>query len=116
MENFNYKILDIKLTASYVIIANIAERGIVSTHAQRIFFATPHLTADKPFTAPTPIIEPVIVCVVLTGIPKIVAPMIVNPAEVSALKPPKGLSFVTRIPRVFITFHPPTRVPKAITE
>jgi hypothetical protein len=47
-----------------------AEIGIVSIHAQKIFLVTPHLTAEAPFTAPTPIIEPVIVWVVLTGIPK----------------------------------------------
>ena len=92
------------VTTSYVIIALIAENGIVKTHAHKIFFATPHLTADNPFTAPTPMIEPVIVCVVLTGIPNIVAPIIVKPAEDSALNPPKGFSFVTLIPKVFDYF------------
>jgi hypothetical protein len=44
-----------------VIIALIAETGIVNTHAHKIFFATPHRTAETPFTEPTPIIDPVIV-------------------------------------------------------
>ena len=41
--------------------------GIVSTHAQTMRPATPHLTAEKRFAEPTPTIEPVIVCVVETG-------------------------------------------------
>ena len=48
----------------------IPEMGIVSIHAQNIFVVTPHFTAESPLLDPTPIIEPVIVCVVLTGIPK----------------------------------------------
>ena len=47
-----------------------AETGIVSIHAQNIFVVTPHFTADILFVAPTPMIDPVIVWVVLTGIPK----------------------------------------------
>lgn len=43
--------------------------GIVTIHAQRMFLATPHLTADSLLVAPTPIIELVMTCVVLTGIP-----------------------------------------------
>ena len=42
--------------------------GMVSIQAQSKLNVTPHLTADKRFVAPTPMIEPVIVCVVLTGI------------------------------------------------
>ena len=45
----------------------IPAAGIVRTHAQTMRPATPHRTADKRFVAPTPTIEPVIVCVVLTG-------------------------------------------------
>jgi hypothetical protein len=89
-----------------VSIAKTAERGIVKTQAQRIFLATPHLTAEKPFTEPTPMIEPVMVCVVLTGMPHMDASDIVIPEAVSALNPPKGVSLVTRIPRVLMTFHP----------
>ena len=45
--------------------------GIVSTHAAIKFFITPHLTAERRLVAPTPITEPAMVCVVLTGILKI---------------------------------------------
>ena len=51
-----------------------AEQGMVSTQAQMSRAATPHLTACVPLVAPTPTIDPVIVCVVLTGIPNQVAP------------------------------------------
>lgn len=37
------------------------DTGIVNIHDQKMFFVTPHLTAEAPFLAPTPIIEPVIV-------------------------------------------------------
>ena len=43
--------------------------GIVSTQAAAILPATPHLTADSLLVIPTPIMDPVMVCVVLTGIP-----------------------------------------------
>ena len=49
--------------------AAAAEAGIVMIHAQTIRRATPQRTADSRWIAPTPIIAPVIVCVVLTGIP-----------------------------------------------
>lgn len=44
--------------------------GIVRIHAQTILPATPHLTAENLFAEPTPTIDPVIVWVVETGIPK----------------------------------------------
>ena len=44
--------------------------GIVSIQAQKIFVVTPHFTAVAPFLAPMPMIAPVMVWVVLTGIPK----------------------------------------------
>lgn len=71
-----------------------AETGIVIIHAQKIFVVTPHFTADARFVAPTPIIAPVIVCVVLTGIPKCVAINKVTAPAVSAQNPSKGLSLV----------------------
>ena len=67
--------------------AIMAETGMVSIHAQKIFVVTPHFTAETPFLAPTPMIAPVIVWVVLTGIPKWVAPNNVNEPAVSAAKP-----------------------------
>ena len=53
-----------------------AETGIVKSHAQMMFPATPQRTAESLLVAPTPTIAPVIVWVVLTGIPATVAPMI----------------------------------------
>jgi len=50
-----------------------AEQGMVSTHAQTILSATPHRTADNLRVAPTPMIAPVIVWVVETGMPNPVA-------------------------------------------
>ena len=46
-----------------------AAAGIVRIQAQTMRPATPHFTADKRRVAPTPTIEPVIVCVVETGVP-----------------------------------------------
>src|SRR5262245_64231837 len=68
--------------------------GIVSTQAQTICRATPQRTADRRRVAPTPTMEPVIVCVVLTGTPISVAVMSDAAAPVSAAKPPTGCSFV----------------------
>jgi hypothetical protein len=64
--------------------------GIVKTQAQMIFPAIPQRTAVNRFVAPTPIIAPVIVCVVLTGMPATEAPMMEMAAAVSAQKPPMG--------------------------
>src|SRR5438552_14672450 len=47
-----------------------AAAGMVSSHAQTIRPATPQRTADNRCAAPTPDIAPVMVCVVLTGMPK----------------------------------------------
>ena len=47
--------------------------GMVRTQAQTMRPATPHLTAEKRLAEPTPTIEPVMVCVVETGMPKDVA-------------------------------------------
>jgi hypothetical protein len=58
-----------KRIAQNVSAATTAEAGIVSTQAQTICFATPQRTADRRVVDPTPMIAPVMVCVVLTGIP-----------------------------------------------
>jgi len=58
------------LSRMYIIAEILAEAGIVNTHAQTILRATPQRTAESRRVAPTPIIAPAIVCVVLTGIPK----------------------------------------------
>lgn len=49
-------------------VAKSAETGMVRIHAQIRFIVTPHLTADIRLLKPTPIIDPVMVCVVDTGI------------------------------------------------
>ena len=67
-----------------------AEIGIVKIHAQMIFPATPQRTAESLLVEPTPTIAPVIVWVVLTGMPATDAPMIAQAAAVSALNPPIG--------------------------
>ena len=80
--------------------ATRAEAGIVTIQAQTILRATPHRTADSRFTAPTPTMAPVIVCVVLTGIPaRAVEKRVIAPA-VSAQNPPTGFSLVMREPIV----------------
>ena len=88
--------------------------GIVKIHAQTIFLARTHLTADVRLVNPTPAIEPQITWVVLTGIPKRVQKIIVNAPELSAQKPCIGFRFVNFVPLVFTTLLPPARVPSAI--
>ena len=88
--------------------------GIVRIQAQRRLTVTPHRTADNRFVAPTPIIEPVMVWVVLTGILKCsVRKRVIAPA-VSAATPSNGVTFVIRVPIVFTIFHPPLIVPNPI--
>ena len=91
-----------------------ADAGIVNIHAQTMRPATPHRTAESLLVAPTPTMAPVMVCVVLTGIPKIETPISVAAPAVSALKPPGGLSLVILIPIVCTIRQPPAKVPPAI--
>src|SRR5687767_210964 len=88
--------------------------GIVSTQAQTIRLATPHLTADILRVEPTPTIAPVIVCVVDTGIPPSVVPNNAMAPAVSAQKPPTGFNFVIFEPIVCTMRQPPDNVPSAI--
>src|SRR5215212_10802341 len=76
--------------------------------------ATPHFTADNLRVAPTPTIDPVIVCVVETGVPVSVTYASVSAAAVSAQNPPTGFSFVILVPIVRTMRQPPDNVPKAI--
>ena len=55
------------------IAAMIAEAGIVRIQAHTMRPAMPHRTADRRLVAPTPTMEPVMVWVVETGMPKWVA-------------------------------------------
>jgi hypothetical protein len=76
--------------------------------------ATPQRTADNREVAPTPTIAPVIVRVVLTGIPASEAENNVSAPAVSAQKLPIGLSFVIRDRIVRRILQPPKYVPKAM--
>ena len=87
---------------------------MVIIHAQINSIVTFHFTADNLFVIPAPIIEPVIVWVVLTGIPNnAVANSVIAP-PVSALNPSNGLSFVIFCSIVFTIRQPPDKVPSAI--
>lgn len=88
--------------------------GMVSIHAHSRFMVTPQRTAESLLVAPTPMMEPVMVCVVLTGIFKFSVRNRVMAPAVSAATPSKGVTFVIRVPIVFIIFQPPLIVPAAI--
>src|SRR4051812_17940512 len=77
-----------------------ADAGMVSIQAMTMRRATPQRTADNRLVAPTPTIAPVMVWVVLTGIPASEAGNRVIAPAVSAQNPPTGLSFVIREPIV----------------
>ena len=47
-----------------------AEAGMVMIHAMTMLPATPQRTAEVPLVVPTPMMAPVMVCVVETGMPK----------------------------------------------
>ena len=65
---------------------------------------------------PTPMIDPVMVWVVDTGIPKYcVKNKVMAPAD-SAATPSSGVILVIRDPIVFTILHPPDIVPNAIAE
>ena len=73
-------------------IATRADAGIVNIHTHTIRVATPQRTADSRFVVPTPIIAPVMVWVVLTGIPANAVPNRVIAPAASAQNPPTGFS------------------------
>ncbi|MNY70424.1 hypothetical protein D3C86_2085530 [compost metagenome] len=75
---------------------------------------TPQRTALKRLVAPTPIMEPVIVCVVETGIPRLDTVNKVKAPAVSAQTPSSGVTLVIFVPIVLTIFHPPIMVPKPI--
>src|SRR5512143_1012622 len=65
---------------------------------------------------PTPAIAPAIACVVETGTPRCEQNSTENAAPVSAQKPLRGLSRVSRPPMVRTMRQPPLSVPSAIAE
>lgn len=76
--------------------------------------ATPYLTAESLRVVPAPMMAPVIVWVVETGMPAHVAPNRVIAPAVSAEKPPTGWSFVILAPIVWTMRQPPESVPRAM--
>lgn len=91
-----------------------AAPGIVIIQAHTIFRVKPQRTAEILFAAPTPVIDPVITWVVLTGTPSDVATNKLVALAVSAQKPSIGRSFVIFCPMVFTILQPPIRVPRPI--
>src|SRR5664280_2758663 len=87
---------------------------MVSTQAQAMLPATPHLTAESPPVAPEPMMEAVIVCVVEIGKPKWLAVKMTAAEPVSAAKPWMGSRWMTLVPSVWMMRRPPKYVPKAI--
>ena len=71
--------------------ANIPLTGIVNTQAVIRLLVIPHRTAERRLVAPTPIIAPVMVWVVLTGIFRYSVRYNVNAPAVSARTPSKGV-------------------------
>ena len=87
---------------------------MVKIQAQRRLTVIPHRTAETLLVNPTPIIAPVIVWVVETGIPKCSEMKRVIAPEVSAATPSRGVTLVMRVPMVFTIFQPPLMVPNEI--
>src|SRR5687767_15444354 len=87
---------------------------MVRIHAQTILSTTPHLTAENFLAAPTPMMALEMLCVVETGIPRVVAVKITAEELVSAAKPLIGCNFTILWPRVLIIRQPPAAVPAAI--
>ena len=93
-----------------------AEMGMVITQAQMMLMVNPQRTAESLFVKPTPMIEPVMVWVVETGMPKYWVKNKVSAPAVSALTPSSGVILVIREPIVLTIRQPPDMVPRAIAE
>ena len=91
--------------------ASRALTGMVRIHAHNRLSVTPQRTAEIRLVAPTPMMEPVMVCVVLTGIFRFSVRNSVMAPAVSAATPSKGVTFVMRVPMVLMIFQPPALVP-----
>ncbi len=89
----------------------MAAAGIVTIHANTMLLATLQRTAESRRAAPTPMIAPVMVWVVETGMPSQVAPNNVIAPPVSAQKPCMGDRRVIFDPMVWTMRQPPNRVP-----
>src|SRR5690606_5757145 len=89
---------------------------MVKIHAHNKDMVTPQRTADTRLVIPTPIIEPVMVCVVETGIPMCSVTYKATAPAVSAATPSNGVTFVILDPIVLTIFQPPLMVPKAMNK
>src|SRR5690348_93501 len=98
--------------AQYSRAATRALTGMVSTHAHSRLMVTPQRTALSRLVAPTPMMEPVMVWVVLTGMPRASVMNRVMAPAVSALTPSKAVTLVIRLPMVLTMRQPPSMVPK----
>lgn len=87
------------------------QMGKVKIQASTIFPAISHCTPRALFAAATPIIDVVMVCVVLRGIPNSEADKMTIEALVSAANPCHGLISTIRIPTFLTIFQPPMDVP-----
>src|SRR6185312_13743234 len=87
---------------------------MVRTQAQAIRAVTPQRTAETRWLEPTPMIAPLITCVVETGRPRCEAARIVAAAEVSAANPWIGFRSMIFVPIVLIIRTPPDIVPAPI--
>src|SRR6185369_10770355 len=87
---------------------------MVNIHAHTMDPATPQRTAENFCADPTPTMAPVMVCVVETGTPRLVARKRVAAPLAEAQKPPTGRSLVMRMPMVRTMRHPPSKVPSAM--
>src|SRR5690606_40622681 len=87
---------------------------MVNIQAHSRLMVTPQRTADTLLVTPTPIIDPVIVCVVDTGIPICSDAYNVMAPAVSAATPSREVTLVIFDPIVFTIFHPPLMLPKPI--
>src|ERR1700675_3949864 len=90
----------------------IPDAGMVMIQANTMLFATFQRTADILRAAPTPMIEPVMVWVVDTGMPIQVAAKRVTPPPVAAQRPGTGVSRVIFDPMGFTMRQPPISVPR----
>src|ERR1041384_8582735 len=88
-----------------------AEAGMVMIQAMTMLEATFQRTAETLRAAPTPTIDPVIVCVVETGMPSQVAANSVIAPPVSAQNPCMGVNRVILDPIVCTMRQPPNKVP-----
>ncbi len=92
----------------------MAVNGIVRNQAHIIRRAVIHRTPPPFSMAPTPIMEPAMTCVVLTGIPKWAVPIRTMAEAVSAENPSMGRIFMIFVPIVLTILQPPIMVPRDI--